>query len=425
MSTLLQQARLLRERRRFTEAKAAIHQHLAGNPEDFAGHYELALTGLLEGSDHRAALAAIERAIGLDADESGAHALRSAILNQLDRHPDALAAADEARRLDPENAFGWLCRGNALLEMRRLPEAEEAARRSLELDPFDQTASNLLSTVLRLQRRFGEAEVEIDRHLARNPEDAWTFATAGWTALHQGQRQKAEDLFLEALRLDPEMEHARLGLREAYKARSGLYRLYLRWVFFMQRHSEKNRWLIVIGIYLAYRFGRVLLAEVHPLAAVPLVVAYVLFVFGSWLAGSLGHLLLLKDRKARLSLTRMEKLDGAVVGGIFLTGIALLIAGVTVLQPAFALLGGALMAAALPGGMVFDNPSLRGRTVFGLIAAGVLICGILVFVLTLDKSPGERLLDDRAGPWFVIGVLAAMASTWLGSIKSLRSESPR
>jgi hypothetical protein len=25
----------------------------------------------------------------------------------------------------------------------------------------------------------------------------------------------------------------------------------------------------------------------------------------------------------------------------------------------------------------------------------------------------------------VIGVLAAMASTWLGSIKSLRSESPR
>jgi len=425
MSTLLQQARLLRERRRFTEAKAAIHQHLAGNPEDFTGHFELAVTGLVEGDDHRAALAAIERAIGLAADESGAHAIRSAILNQLDRHTDALTAADEARRLDPENAMAWLCRGNALLEMRRLPEAEEAARRSLALDPFDQTASNLLSTVLRLQRRFGEAEVEIDRHLARNPEDAWTFATAGWTALHQGQRQKAEDLFLEALRLDPEMEHARLGLREAYKARSGLYRLYLSWVFFMQRHSEKNRWLIVIGIYLAYRFGRVLLAAVHPLAAVPLVVAYLLFVFGSWLAGSLGHLLLLKDRKARLSLTRMEKLDGAVVGGMFLAGIALLIAGVTVLPPAYALLGGALMAAALPGGMVFDNPSLRGRIVFGLISAGVLVCGILVFALSLGKSPGEQLLDDRAGPWFMIGVLAAMASTWLGSIKSLRSESPR
>jgi hypothetical protein len=54
-----------------------------------------------------------------------------------------------------------------------------------------------------------------------------------------------------------------------------------------------------------------------------------------------------------------------------------------------------------------------------------LACGILVFVLTLDKSPGEQLLDDRAGPWFMTGVLAAMASTWLGSIKSLRSESPR
>lgn len=425
MSHHLQHARLLRDRRRFAEARAAIHQHLAAAPDDFAGHFELAVTGLMEGTDHRGALAASERACGLDPENAQAHCVRSAILNALDRHEAALAAADEARRLDPENALAWQCRGTALLDLRRLPEAEAAARQSLALDPFDESASNLLSTVLRLLQRFDEAEIEIERHLARDPENAWTFATAGWTALNRGQRQKAEDLFREALRLDAGMEHARIGLREAYKARSAFYRLYLRWVFFMQRRSGQNRWLIVIGIYLAFRFGRVLLAAVHPLAAVPLIVAYLLFVFGSWLAGSLGHLLLLKDRVARLSLTRMEMLDGLVGGGLFLAGTGVLIAGVTVLPLAFAFLGGAMMAAAVPGGMVFDNESPVGRVVFGLIALLVLGCGIGVCALTLNPPAGGRLLDDRAGPLLMLGLIAAMASTWLGGIGKLREAPPR
>lgn len=425
MNTLLHQARLLRQHRRFTEAKAALHQYLAGEPENAQGHLELALTGLLEGEDHRAALAAVETAVGLDADEPAAHALRSAILNKLDRHQEALAAADEARRLDPENAFAWQCRGIALLEMRRLPEAEAAARQSMALDPHDQSASNLLSTILRLQGRFAEAEVELERHLERDPEDAWTFATVGWTALHQGQRQRAEQMFREALRLDPQLEHARLGLREAYKARSAFYRLYLRWVFLMQRFSSANQWLIIIGLYLAFKFGRVMLAAIHPLAAVPLVAVYFLLVFGTFLAGSLGHFLLLKDPVARLSLTRGEKLDGGVVGGMFLLGLGLLVAGFTVWPAAYALLGGALVAACLPGGRVFDNPSLKGRLVFGAITALVLVCGTTVFLSVLGRQPGEELFDGGAGSALTLGMLAAVLSTWLSNISALREATPK
>jgi Tfp pilus assembly protein PilF len=424
MSIHLTQARLLRERRRFTEARAAIHQHLASAPDDFSGHFELAVTGWMEGKDHRTALAAIERAIGLDPEIPGAHCVRSSILNALDRHGEALAAADEARRLDPENAFAWECRGHALLDLRRLPEAEEAARQALALDPLDETASNLLSTVLRLQQRFDEAEIEIERHLARDPENAWTFATAGWTALNQGRRQQAEELFREALRLDPEMEHARIGLREAYKARSAFYRLYLRWVFFMQRHSAQNRWLIVIGLYLAFKFGRVLLAEIHPLAVVPLVIAYLLFVFGSWLANGLGHFLLLKDRLARLSLTTSEKLDGAVVGGLFFSGAVLLAAGFTVLPVPFALLGGTLMAAAIPAGMVFDNESPMGRLVFGGLALLALGCGTFAAVWDLTKSPAVAA-DSPSGTLLTVGALAVFASTWLGGVHSLTNAPPK
>lgn len=425
MSAHLQHARLLRERNRHDEAIAALHQHLAGDPDDFNGHYELAVTRLMEGTDHRAALVDVDRAIALEPEAPHAHAIRSAILHALERYKEALTGADEARRLDPELPFAWFCRGNALLGLHQLVDAEQAARTALSLDPDDTSASNLLSTVLRLQRRFSDAEVEIERHLARDPENAWTFATSGWTALHQGQRKKAEELFRESLRLDPELEHARLGLREAYKARSVLYRLFLRWVFFLQSYSEKNRWFIIIGLYLAFRFGRAILSAVHPLAAVPLIVAYLLFCFGSWLASGLGHFLLLKDPLARLSLNPEEKRDGFLVGGLFFTGLVTLVAGVTVLPVSFAFLGGALMGAAVPGSMVFDNPSTKGRMLFGAITATVLVCGTLVCLHTYGKAPGEKLLDAHSGPPFSLGVIAIMLTTWIGGIHSLRHAPPK
>ncbi|MCW1920947.1 tetratricopeptide repeat protein [Luteolibacter arcticus] len=425
MSELLMRARLLRDNRRFPEAVAALHQHLAADPDSFIAHYELAVTRFLEGESYRKALEDIDRAISLSPENPSAYAIRSAILLALDRDNEALAAADVALGIDPEFAFAWVCRGKALLAKHVLGDAEAAARKALELDPDFSDASNLLSTVLRLQKRFGEAEVEIDRHLARDPENAWTFATAGWTALNRGQRDKAENLFRESLRLDTELEHARLGLREAYKARSFFYRLFLRWVFFLQRHSEKNQWLIIIGIFIAFRFGRMLLTAIHPLAAVPLIIVYMMFVFGSWLASGLGHFLLLKDPLARLSLTRSEKLDGALVGGLFFIGLALLICGVTFLPIGVALLGGAMMAAAVPGSMVCDNPSTKGRVVFGVITTMMLICGAILCWRTFGRLPGEELIGDQDVLYVAVASIGLFITTWIGGIPSLRQAKPR
>lgn len=425
MSDLLMRARLLREHRRYPEAIAALHQFLAVAPDSFIGHYELAVTRLFEGESYNNALGDIDRAIARGPEIAPGHAMRAAILLALDRDNDALAAADTALGLDPEFAFAWVCKGKALLAKRVLDGAEQAARKALELDPDLSDASNLLSTVLRLQKRFGEAEVEIDRHLERDPENAWTFATAGWTALNRGQREKAEQLFRESLRLDPGLEHARLGLREAFKARSPFYRLFLRWVFFLQRHSEKNQWLIIIGIYLAFRFGRAALAAIHPLAAVPLIVAYLLFAFGGWLASGLGHFLLLKDPLARLSLKRAEKLDGLLVGGLFFGGLLLLLLGVTVLPTGLAFLGGAMMGAAVPGSLVCDNPSVKGRLVFGASTLTVVGCGFMVWFHSLGKTEDQPLLDETSNPFFTVAILAVALTTWIGGISSLRHAKPR
>lgn len=425
MSPLVQHAQLLRERNRHREAIAALHQHLAADPDDFKGHFELALTRLSEGEDHRAALADVERAISLSPESSIAHALRSAILSRLDRHADAIQSADDALAIDPEMSFAWFCRGNALLGQRKLPEAEDAARKALSLDPDDSSASNLLATVLRLRGKLDDAAVEIERHLARDPENAWTFSTSGWTALHQGNRKKAEELFREALRLDASLEHARLGLRESFKARSFLYRIYLRWVFFLQRYSEKSQWGIFIGIYIAYRFGRALLASIHPLAAVPLIVAYLLFCFGGWLASGIGHFLMLTDPMARLTLNAEEKRDGLLVGGLFFSGLLMLIAGVTFLPLSYAFLGGLMMGAAIPGSLVFDNPSTKGRVLFGLITGGVLLCAVLVFYHTVIHPAGGNVFEGPAGLPFSLAMIAVMLTTWIGGIHSLRHATPK
>lgn len=418
MSSSFRRAIQLRDHRRYDDAIAALHQHLAADPDDADGHLELAITRLMKGGEGKQALDDVDRAIALEPEWANCHAIRSSILHDLSRYKEALTAADRARVLDPESPFAWFCRGNALLGLRKLDEAEDSARKALSLDSDDTRSSNLLAMILRMQRRFVEAEVHIDDHLSRAPEDPWTFATAGWTALHQGQRKKAEDLFREALRLDPEFEHARFGLREAYKARSVFYRLYLKWCFFMQRHQKGHQLMFIIGLFVAYRFGVVILESLHPLAAIPLIVAYLLFVFGSFLANGLGCFLILKDRLARLSLTRFEKIEGLAVGGLFFSGLIVLILGVTTLPTPIAFIGAALMGAAVPTSMIFRPATPLGKWVFGGLSFAAIVCAVAA-QFQLAPPGGEFLFTEKGSNLLDVTLVVVVGSTWLSMVPAL------
>jgi hypothetical protein len=288
----------------------------------------------------------------------------------------------------------------------------------LHLDPYHRTAQNLLAQFQRLQGKLDAADRGTGERLARDPEDPVAHANAGWAALQRREVRKAEEHFLEALRLAPGMEYARLGLRESYKARSGFYRLFLRWLFFLQRFSQRQRIFLVIGIYVAFRFGKALLEAVHPVAVAVLAVAYLVFAFSGFLASGLGHFLLLKDRKARLALTRGEKLDGLFVGGGFVAGFVLLIAGLTVWRTGGAMLGGAMILAAIPGSMVFDNDSRLGRIVFGSFMVLIYLAG------TVSLAQDLRLGEPFAAPADVmigLAVLLGVGASWLAMIPRLRT----
>ena len=230
--------------------------------------------------------------------------------------------------------------------------------------------------------------------------------------MQRGDRAKAEELFREALRIDPTNEYARSGLIQAFKSRSHFYRLYLKWVFMLQRMEGKSQWILVIGIYLGYRVGRELLAKVHPILGIVMVVLYLGLCFGTFLAPGIGSGLLLKDRFARLALTKKEKLDGLVVSGLFFGGV--LLAGIGFLMelgfPAY--LGCGMLVASVPAAMVVRNLSKTGQLVFGGIAAIVLIGAIHSW--NFHEQTGD--LISGLG---VIGLVLAMLSTWLTSSGAL------
>ncbi len=410
----------LRDLHRHEEAAGLFITHLTQYPEDAEGHAQLALTRLEMAGERRKALGSIDAAIGLEADNAAYQAFRSLILTQLDRDRDAAQAAEISISLDPELVVGWVAKAVAMGSMSRWEEAESAAVQALELDPDNANAQNQLAMILRAQGKLEAADRGIGKRLEHDPEDPMAHANVGWSALQRREVKVAEDHFREALRLDPEFEYARIGLRESFKARSGFYRLFMRWMFYLQRFSQGQRTLIFIGIFLAFKFGRFILSQVHPVAVAIFVTLYLILVFSSYLASGISHFLLLKDRNARLALNGREKLDGLFVGGGFLLGFALVLLALIVAAVPFgvAMIGGAFMVGAVPGAMFWTNDSPKGRLVFGSCLAFVYLTGLLCF--TQDLRTGDAFAHP-GGALVGIAVLATALCTWLSMIPSLHT----
>ncbi len=423
MSAEFARAQLLRERGRHEESVATLLTHLVHQPEDPHAFIELALNRMDMPGQMNQALDDARTATGLTPGEPFPLSLQSRILSQLERPKEALALADSALSIDPEFGHAWNSKCLALTGLSRWQGAESCARTALELDADDETASNLLAHVLRMQNRLDESDDEARRRLARDPENAFSFANAGWSALQRGKIEEAENHFKEALRIDPQMEHARDGLKQAYRARSAFFRLFLKWSFFLQRFNEGNRVAVVIGMVVGFKILRALAASLHPLLVIPLALAYYLFVFGSWLSEGLANFLLLKDPVARLSLDRSEKIEGAAVGTLFFGGLLALVAGFVFELPPLAIAGGVMMVTTLPASMVFTNPSPIGRVIFAGISITILALGV---VATGDvmAHPGREIFEGKAGELVPLLILLPVGSTWLGLIPALRHRKP-
>ena len=169
-----------------------------------------------------------------------------------------------------------------------------------------------------------EAKSLVETSLAKDPERVPTRTNAGWAALQRGDLKEAKEHFLEVLRLDPNNQYnttAKEGLLQSFKAQSWLYRLYLKFTFFAEKFSDRQRlwFFIIIPIVLikllpAFSVNRWAIT----LAGSAIALYWLLFLWGH-IAESVGNLILLKDEFARKILSLREK-QVAIVTGVSLTG---------------------------------------------------------------------------------------------------------
>jgi Tfp pilus assembly protein PilF len=406
----------LRELGRYADAEIALKEALAQEPNDAFALHQLAVCQFHQTDKRREALETIGRALALDPNSSEHHILKSFILSGLSRSKEALTSARDALALDPYESGAFAAEAQAHLQMEHWADAERAAREALALDADSSVAANQLAQALRLQNKLAENTEHLSGMLARDPEDPFTHANAGWTALQRGGHREAEEHFREALRLDPDFDYAREGLLNSFRARSPLYRAYLQYCFLMQRLSGGTRWAVIIGLYIAFRYARSLTGTAARPYAIAFCVLYLVFVLWVWVAKGVGNFILLWDRFAKYALRPAEKLEAAFVGGGVLVGLPILFLGIGFdIKPMF-VLGAGLVAAAFPLSITFTNEAKFGRMFFGAIGFGTLA----VTLITLGNSIVTIIPEKTTAAVFVVMLLACGLSTLLALIPGLR-----
>ena len=402
----------LKDLGRYPEAERAFKEALAQEPNDAFTLHQLAACQFHQSGRQREALATVDAAIAIEPNSADHHILRSFILSHLNRSKEALETARLAISLDPLRSGAFTAAAQAHLHLENWADAETTARKALALDADNSASANQLAQALRLQNKLAENASHLAGMLARDPADPHTHASAGWAALQRGERRTAEVHFREALRLSPGFESAREGLLTSFRARSPLYRAYLRYCFAMQRLGKGRQWAVIIGAYVAMKLG----SRIQGGVGSAVCVIYFLFVLWVWVAKAAGNFLLLFDSFARYALRKHEKIEAAVVGGGLIVGLAALGGGVILDWPLSQYLGIGCIAAIFPFSMTFTNGSAIGRWLFGSIGTLAMLGG----VLALGGRSIPLAYQDGARTLFFAAVICCLGSTWLGNVRALR-----
>ncbi len=318
MSAHVTRAQLLLAQFRPADAERELLQALAAQPDDSSA---LALLALSRSEQNKGpeALDAIRTGIGLAPDRAYLHYVHAVTLENLLRHKEARTAINEALRLDPDDEDSFTLLASIELASRDWNAGLAAAEQALALNPEHVNAANLRAMALVNLGRKEEASATVDYALQREPENAFSHANQGWTCLHRNDPRRAQDHFHEALRLEPDLEHARNGMLEALKARNPIYRAMLAYFLWMGRLSTKFQWALVIGAFFGGRLARNTVAAQPHLGWViwPLLTLFYIFIYLSWTAVPMFNLLLRFDRFGRHVLSRDQRLASTWFGSFF------------------------------------------------------------------------------------------------------------
>ena len=410
---------MLYNRNRYADAASWFQRALQADPNHAGSYAMLAACWMTEPDKIDAAVDSAKRAVGLEPEEAHWHSILALAWAAAGRDgrksliAQGLEEAKKAVELDPEDAFAHAVQGRMYLLLEKYPEAEASARQALALDTHHAMATQVLSQALLLQHKDEDNSHLIRSQLHKNPEDTRTHTAAGWQALMKGDHRKANEHFLEALRLDPMNESARQGLVNSYRARSVVFRAYLQFCHALARFSPATQRMILIGGFILYRAARAQLQHISPSLAGVLTIAWLTLALWSHLATSVGSFFMLSDRFARQALTVRERWDGGLVGTFIVLALASIVrsfftSGYWGPDNFDYYAGLAFFIAAVPVAAAFANTHYWGKylfTIVALVSGGCALYGGL--------SVATRYHVPHAGDSIVLAIELGAAITWM------------
>jgi tetratricopeptide (TPR) repeat protein len=399
IESTLKKAGLLIEQSRYELAEKELRSALIREPQQTAALRMLA-SCLLNMNRREEALETSSGLLGLQPDEPDNLYIHAVILLGLDRDKEAERYVRDAIRLYPYEASYFEVLSRVYLVRKEWEHALQYANEGLQIDPDHIGCLNARTISLTKLNRKQEASQTIENVLEQDPENAYSHANIGWSKLEQGDHTGAQVHFAEALRLEPGLDYARSGMMEALKAKNIIYKLFLRFFFWMGTLKGKAQWGVVIASYLGFKFLRKA-AEANP-ALIPVAVLVGVFFYLTWIIDPLFNLFLRLDKYGRYILNEKET-EGANWVGVLL-GITLLALGVWY----FASIDDLLLLAIFTGTMVIpiahlyrvDTPKQK-RIIkpYTLILAGIGIAGLIC--LAFGWAPAYLL-----GMTYLLGIVA-------------------
>ncbi len=325
MNVILEQANLLLEQGRPKDAEVKIKQFLQQEPDN---DYALSLLArcLFDRKEFNEGIAVIQKAIQLAPEESFYFYLHAFGHYQNNQHFLAVDNINIAIRLNPYHAEYYGLFAFILLGEKQFNEALQKANEGLAKDAENITCLNARSMALNKLKKTDEAIATMQDALANDPDNPFTHTTIGWNLLERGKHNEAAKHFREALRINPTLQNAQSGLKEALKSKVPPYKWLLQYSFWVNNQGKRLKTAMPIILFVVFRLLITIFRQSSETAWLVWVIAgiYLLFVIGSWTMNSIANFFLLFHADGKYALTKSEKWSAISVVTAMVTGFTIM-----------------------------------------------------------------------------------------------------
>ncbi len=395
----IQRAQLLIEQGRPKEAEKQLQHVLEVEP---GNHYAMSLLAKckIDQKLFSEATEIMRRAIAESPDEDYYYYLLAFTFYHQDNNAAAITHLAEACAINPHAAAYFGLWSMILIEEKDFSAALEKADEGLAVDPHEITCLNARSTALNKLRRIDDAVRTMENALKQDPENEYTHTTIGWNLLEKGNHKKAVMHFREALRINPELDSARNGFKEALKSKVAPYRWILQYSFWINNKGKQFRWIIPIAVFVGVRiFAGASAAQGGnwTIFSGVLIVLYLAMVATSWVIYPLANFFLLFDKDGKYAVSSEEKWNARffvaalVTGGLILSIQFLLFAG-EAFGAQLLLTGLVVMSLCVPLGHMHFPLKLSGNSFVQWYGKGLVLLGLITaIILIINAAAGQTL----------------------------------